>query len=255
MKLTLILAAVIPAVILLVQVYRADRLEKEPIPMLLGLVLCGVIAAELASLVERAGVWLLELALPERGGQVLQPALGGAALPQAVQVYQILLYFGVVALTEEGIKYLLLKLRTWRSPQFDCSFDGVVYAVFLSLGFALWENIQYVLAFGFSTALARAVTAVPGHACFGVFMGTWYGLAKRWSLRGREARSRLERWLAFLVPVLLHGLYDYIAASPQDLGWVFLAFVLLLFFSAVRVVRHMATNDDYLTREELDFRE
>ena len=60
MKITLILAAVIPALLLLIQVYRADRLEKEPIPMLLGLVLCGIISAELASLSEQAGVLLLE---------------------------------------------------------------------------------------------------------------------------------------------------------------------------------------------------
>ena len=94
-------------------------------------------------------------------------------------IYDALLYFGVVAVSEEGFKFLLLHRRTWRESEFDCCFDGVVYAVFLSLGFALWENIRYVLAYGFATAVARALTAVPGHACFGVFMGAWYGAARR----------------------------------------------------------------------------
>ena len=166
-------------------------------------------------------------------------------------MYSILLVLVVVAMSEEGFKYLFLRLRTWRSPHFNCSFDGVVYAVFLSLGFALWENIQYVRLFGFATALARAVTAVPGHACFGVFMGTWYGLANAGSSR-KGRRSRFYRWMAFLVPALLHGLYDYIAASPQEgQGWVFLGFVYCCFW--VRLLgsgeRHMATNDDYLTRQ------
>ena len=71
MKITLILAAVIPALLLLIQVYRADRLEKEPIPMLLGLVLCGIISAELASLSEQAGVLLL----PHQKGQAFDETL------------------------------------------------------------------------------------------------------------------------------------------------------------------------------------
>ena len=50
---------------------------------------------------------------------------------------------------------------------------GKVYAVFVSLGFALWENISYVLHFGFQTAIVRSLTAIPGHACFGVFMGAF----------------------------------------------------------------------------------
>lgn len=95
----------------------------------------------------------------------------GILLPQSSTAYNVLLYFVVVALSEEGFKYLLLKKRTWYSSEFNCQFDGVVYAVFVALGFALWENISYVLMYGLGTAAVRAVTAVPGHACFGVFMG------------------------------------------------------------------------------------
>ena len=155
--------------------------------------------------------------------------------------------FVVVGAIEEGAKYWLMARKTWRNPSFNCRFDGVVYAVTLSLGFALWENIQYVLRFGFLTAMARAVTAVPGHACFGVFMGAWYGSAKRWQQKGRVGRSRFSRWMAVLVPVLLHGLYDTIAADPTaNTGWLFLPFVLLLFTSTLYLVRRSARNDAYL---------
>ena len=95
-------------------------------------------------------------------------AILGILLPQSSTAYNVLLYFVVVALSEEGFKYLLLKKRTWYSSEFNCQFDGVVYAVFVALGFALWENISYVLMYGLGTAAVRAVTAVPGHACFGV---------------------------------------------------------------------------------------
>ena len=150
----LIAAAVIPAIFLLVHVYRADKLETEPAPLLISLVLYGIAATFIALLLERFGSWLL-----------------GRYFPENSTPYNVLMYFGVVAFSEEGAKYFLLKRRTWRSAAFNCQFDGVVYAVFVALGFALWENISYVLMYGLSTALVRAVTAVPGHACFGVFMG------------------------------------------------------------------------------------
>ena len=116
-------------------------------------------------------------------------AILGILLPQSSTAYNVLLYFIVVALSEEGFKYLLLKKRTWYSGEFNCQFDGIVYAVFVALGFALWENISYVLMYGLGTAAVRAVTAVPGHACFGVFMGAFYGLAKRNANIGDEYRS------------------------------------------------------------------
>ncbi len=246
----LILAAVVPALVLLIQVFRADRLEKEPISMLLGLILWGVIAAELASLTERAGLWLLDRSF----GVAAEPAQEPLAIPALALsgsnglTYYALMMFVVVAVSEEGFKYLLLRLRTWHSPEFNCTFDGVVYAVFISLGFALWENVQYVLHYGFATALARAFTAVPGHACFGVFMGTWYGVAKRWDLLGRRARSRCNRVLALLLPVLLHGCYDFIALSEDtQTDWLFLPFIAVLFFVSFGMVRIMSRNDSFMT--------
>ena len=126
----LIAAAVIPAVFLLVHVYRADKLEKEPAPLLISLVLYGIAATFIALLLERFGSWLL-----------------GRYFPENSTPYNVLMYFGVVAFSEEGAKYFLLKRRTWNSAAFNCQFDGVVYAVFVSLGFALWENISYVLMY------------------------------------------------------------------------------------------------------------
>ena len=52
------------------------------------------------------------------------------------------MYFGIVAIAEESSKYIFLRHRTWNNPEFNCTYDGVIYAVFTSLGFALWENIR-----------------------------------------------------------------------------------------------------------------
>jgi RsiW-degrading membrane proteinase PrsW (M82 family) len=47
-----------------------------------------------------------------------------------------------VAGAEESSKYLLLRRRTWHSPEFNCQYDGVVYAVFVALPFAASGRIS-----------------------------------------------------------------------------------------------------------------
>ena len=225
----LIAAAVIPAVLLMIRVYRSDRLEREPTSLLLGLVLRGILATVLALVAERIGEFILVFFFDERS-----------------LLYRLLLCFVVVGGSEEGAKLLLLKWRTWRSPSFDCQFDGVVYAVFVSLGFALWENIGYVAMYGLGTALIRAVTAVPGHACFGVFMGMWYSTARRYANCGLSDQSKSCLWKAFYIPVLLHGCYDSIAMSErQGFGLIFLVFVSGMFIAANLLLKKLSREDGY----------
>ena len=228
----LILAAVIPAIVLLVKVYRSDRLERES-PYLIGrLVISGIISTFFALVSEKLFGTLLSMLVPLDS-----------------KLYGILLYFGVVAVSEEVAKYVLLRKRTWNDFEFNCQFDGIVYATAVSLGFALWENISYVTMYGFSTALVRAITAVPGHACFGIFMGIFYGLAKSNDYIGLDNKAKMYNVLSVLVPVLLHGTYDYIATiSTDDLSWLFVAFVLVLFVVSYILVGRMAKNDKYMTR-------
>lgn len=226
----LTIAAVLPAVYLLVQVYHLDRLEREPLGLLVRLVFGGIISTLLAVVTEELGSLLLDTYF--ESGTVL---------------YRVLMYFVVVGLSEEGFKYLMLKKRTWNNPNFNCQFDGVVYAVFTSLGFALWENIKYVYSYGFATAVVRAVTAVPGHGAFGVFMGVFYGMAKRWDNSNYPGRSRTCRRLAVIVPMLLHGAYDFLATDEKlGFSWVFFGFVVLLFVFANRLLRRQAREDRFI---------
>ncbi len=228
----LITAAVVPAVLLLVYVYRKDKLEKEPRGLLFSLLLFGVLATFIAMGAETLGGHILDKFVDSYSQTTL---------------YNIWMYFVIVAGAEEGSKYLLLRLKTWKSPHFNCQFDGVIYAVFIALGFAIWENINYVLMFGLNVALVRAVTAIPGHACFGVFMGAWYGAARRYANMGETGKSRLCRWLAFLLPALAHGAYDYIASLPQEgSAWIFVVFILAMFCAAFVLVRRLSRRDQYI---------
>lgn len=228
----LIAAAVIPAVVLLVKVYKVDHLDKESPRLLWNLVVRGVIATVFAMLTEWIGEFVLSSFVQEQ-----------------TVLYNFLLYFIVVAVSEEGFKYLLMKQRTWKDPEFNFQFDGVVYAVFVSLGFALWENISYVLMYGFGTALVRAVTAVPGHACFGVFMGAWYGLSRKYESYGMHSQSKTCRVVALLSSIVLHGCYDFTASiENQNYAWIFVAFVVVMFLVAFRLVKKLSQNDRYVGR-------
>ena len=221
----LIIAAVIPAVILLFTVYKSDKLEKESGSLLWKLIVSGVISALIALVLER--VFSLPLMLVED--------------PLA---YNIILYFIIVAFSEEGAKYLMLYLRTWKNPEFNCQFDGVVYAVFVSLGFAIWENISYVLHYGFTTALVRAVTAIPGHASFAVFMGIFYGIARRAAAEGKASKKKLFQILAVIIPALVHGTYDFIASTASSI-WIFIIFIVIMFVIAFVLVRTNSKKDSY----------
>lgn len=223
----LMAAAVIPAIVLLVKVYKADRVEKEPLSLLLSLIFLGIISTFAAMVLETVGQDII-----------------GNFLTKDTIAYNLVLYYVVVGLSEEGSKYVLLKYRTWKSRQFNYLFDGVIYAVFVSLGFALWENIAYVGQYGFSTAIVRAVTAVPGHACFGVFMGCYYSYAKRAYNEGKYGKAKSYKLKAFLVPAFIHGTYDFLTTFQSTAATaVFIIFVIVMFIIAYNRINTLSKND------------
>ena len=222
-----ILAAVLPAVILLRYIYRTDTVGKEPPGLLILLLLMGVVAALCSSILEGLGETLLN-ALVDPGS----PA------------YTILLAFLVVALVEEGTKFVLLKKCTWYHPAFNYRFDAIVYAVFVSLGFAAFENIQYVLHYGLSVALPRALLAVPGHMSFAVFMGLFYGRAKLCEAYSYRRGMKRNLLTGYLVAVFLHGFYDTCAMIGSAVSTVvFLVFVGIMYFWVFRLLKRESSNN------------
>ncbi len=224
----LIIAAVVPAIFLMIKAYRSDRLEKESPYMLWSLVKAGIFSSLIALVSERVLGSLLDHTVSQ----------GSAAYP-------VILYFGIVAFAEEGSKYFMLRRHTWKSSEFNCQYDGIVYAVFVSLGFALWENISYVMAYGFTTAIVRALTAIPGHACFGVFMGVFYGMAKKYDYANTQGRMNALSVLSVITPALLHGAYDYIASAKAS-TWYFVGFVAVMFAVSYLLVWRMSKKDRYI---------
>ena len=232
----LLLAALVPAAFLMVQVYRLDRIEKEPAGLLLKLVLFGALSGVVAGAIEGALTRVLDVTL---GGDMLRLVLEN---------------FLAVALVEEACKRWVVLKFAWNHPAFDYRFDAVVYCVFSALGFAALENILYVAEYGFAVAVSRALLSVPGHCFFAVYMGIYLGQAKM-------AERALQRYYielpdetpgqylraSLLVPTLLHGFWDF---SLSVGGWLmtilFYLFVLAFFIDAYRKLRFAAGSDERL---------
>lgn len=150
------------------------------------------------------------------GGVVLAPAAATAlALQHLTGWYsRVPSLFGrfagallIVGLIEESWKFIVVRFYAYGLPEFDEPYDGIMYAVMVSLGFATVENLLYVLHGGAQVGVLRALLAVPSHAFFGVLMGFFIGEAKFAATPGRAAGLQLA---GFGLAVLAHGVYDFI---------------------------------------------
>lgn len=110
--------------------------------------------------------------------------------------------------------------------------DGIVYAACIGLGFAAFENVEYLFSAGsewVTVGLSRSITAIPAHFGFAVIMGYYYSLYH--FDRYRAPGAAVKMWL---YPVLGHGAYDWIAmtqeVSPQLSGVIAIAILLFCYW-------------------------
>jgi RsiW-degrading membrane proteinase PrsW (M82 family) len=103
----------------------------------------------------------------------------------------------------------------WNRPEFDERMDGITYGTRAGLGFALVENVGYLLmqkSLGglAAVALMRALLAVPGHAIYGGIMG-YCASRKRFDNKGPGL------FVGYLIAVAMHGAYDAALFIAMDM--------------------------------------
>lgn len=174
--LILIILALLPGLTIAFFLYKKDIYEKEPSGQLVKAFLLGSLSVPVAA--------------------VIEISLGRSTVFVEAFIF--------IALTEELCKFLILIRFFYRKPLFNEPYDGIVYAGFISLGFATLENLFYVLDKGLAVAIVRMFLAVPAHAIFGVVMGYFVGGAKFF----RKSKTAYLV-MGLLAAVILHGLYDY----------------------------------------------
>lgn len=193
--LQLLVLATAPVWALLTYFYVRDIYEKEPRSLLMRVFIYGALVTFIAGYI---GIALITM-FGRAPGSLLYLAFEN---------------FVIVALVEEALKFAVVMLLVYRHAAFNEPYDGMLYAITASLGFAALENILYVARGGVSVAILRALLSVPAHALFGAAMGYYVGRAK--FARGPEAERGYLR-LALLTPVLLHGTFNFLLSTGQSL--------------------------------------
>ena len=191
MTLVNLLMALAPALAIALFIYWKDKHEKEPVSVLVMCFIFGLLICFPAGFWNSGIFEIFKFDLDAKDNGML---------------VSFFMAFFVVGLGEEFLKYLVVMLYAFRKSSFNEPFDGIMYTVMVSLGFAAFENIFYVMDGGMGVAIMRMFTAVPMHAAFGVVMGYYIGLSKYY--QGSERTEKSLKGLFFAV--FLHGAYDFV---------------------------------------------
>lgn len=221
MSYLLIIVAIIPVALILYYVNSKDK-NKEPIKLLVELFLAGAFSCFLVICVSSFFAKYL-------------PFMNIDTSSGDNTFLDVFLYsFIGVALIEELCKFLMTYLIGYRNREFEEIYDMVVYAIFVALGFACLENILYVTSSGLRIGILRGFTAVPGHACDGLFMGYYLSYAKLYSVNGDKLNETENILKAMFIPVLLHGIYDFCCFyTNKYINIIFIVFIVTLYIMSI----------------------
>ena len=214
----LILLAIAPVFIIMLYIYYKDKYEKEPKRLLIYNFILGAVVS------------IIITTLLYYVSDILMPLTNHTSIFQ-----QFIKAFFVVGLIEEFSKYVIVRYNAQTNKAFNEPFDGIVYAVMVSMGFAATENIFYVLESGYQTGILRAFTAIPAHATFGVLMGYYMGKAK---FSNNKVVLNLT---GLFLAVIFHGAYDFFLFIDFVPGiWVgaFISLFIGLFLSRKAIKKH-----------------
>ena len=214
--LVLVSLSVLPGFLIMALIYNLDIQNKEPLWLL-------AIAFILGAINLHVDINILELVLSSNEVQHDFLNTGIEAL--------------TVSTTEELLKFLVVMLIIYPNKNFDEPFDGIVYSVFVGMGFATAENLTFVLQGSASLAILRMFSAVPAHFVFAVIMGYYLGKAK-----SKKKAQFFFLFLAILIPILIHAIYDYFLFIDFVNGvWIggIVVLIIALFIAKKSILEHM----------------
>src|SRR6187549_1762521 len=154
----LLALALAPGAAITLYIYLKDKHEREPLGLLMVSFLYGICSTAVTLIIS----YPVNVFFLTREDDVVE---------------QFANAFFKVAFVEEFSKFVFIRFILFNNKNFNEPFDGIVYAVMVSMGFATLENILYIFQSGFTTGVIRMFTAVPAHATFGALMGYFLGKA------------------------------------------------------------------------------
>ncbi len=203
----LLFLSVLPAALLIIFIYRQDKYQKEPFKSLFKAFFGGMLSVVFTIVTVRIIDYTIGL-IPYLNQTVFYDSFITAGIP------------------EELCKFLVFMIFIWNDKNFDEYFDGIVYASFISLGFATVENIMYVMPGGIGTGIVRALISVPAHFLFGVILGYFLSLAKFNS--DKKGRYII---IGLLIAMAAHGLFDWLLMFSDRMGGALSSFIYTFFIA------------------------
>tara|TARA_B110000483_G_C18190180_1_gene540593 strand:- start:14 stop:844 length:831 start_codon:yes stop_codon:yes gene_type:complete len=219
--------SLIPVIIILFYVYKKDRFPEPPRIVFITFAL-GV-----------ATIFPILIIIPIIEG--FSENLG--LFPEASHFY---FAFIRASLLEETFKWLVIIYYCVKLNELNEPMDALVYGVAASLGFAAFENFEYVtgslqesVELASSVAWLRAFTAVPLHAICGAIMG--YFLIKAIFI---IKNKNINLFLSLFAPVIIHGLYDYILMSEKIAsGLIYPLLIILVIITSFIFIKERRNQD------------
>ncbi|MES1224196.1 MAG: PrsW family glutamic-type intramembrane protease [Bacteroidota bacterium] len=226
---TLLALAIAPGLVICFYIFYKDMYNPEPIMKLVISFILGALVVIPAAVIEQAATRYFDNTILSTG----------------------LFAYGVVALTEETGKFMVLRYYAYPKQSFDEPLDGIVYGIMASMGFATVENILYVSSNGFGTAIIRMFLSVPAHATFAVLMGYYAGKAK---FNPNQSFALLLTGL--LAAIFFHGTFDFLLflqKSPYVQSYVSDGLLFLgaigSFFVAIRLSKRLIRQHQELSKQ------
>ena len=222
---------IIPIIIIMIYIYRKDKIEKEPISLLLLLFISGIISAFIYLFINNFLIkWF--------------PFLNNNynELNMIELVFKSLI---VIAFLEELIKWFSVYLITWKNKNFNHQFDPIIYCIMVSLGFALVESFIYskfFINFGFITILIRSLISVPCQAIFATISGYYLGNAKYFKLNyGNSNMYIIYIIYSLLVPTAIHFIFDLLLIKNIKLHlYIFGLFIVFIYSIAFIIINKIS---------------
>ena len=237
----LLTLAVVPVFVILWFVYVNDK-HKEPGRPLAKTIIFGILSTIPIGILEN----------------ILEPLLN-VDVEEGLSLISLFIYvFLGIAVIEELAKWLIVVGLNYNKRYFDESYDAIVYCTFASLGFAVLENILYVIASlltggsvaSFVTVLLRAVTSIPGHACDGVFMGYFISKAKISQVFENRKKEDKNLILALVIPTVVHTLFDaFLLSQNLLLLLVWFVFIIVCDVIAIALIKDGAKKNISLVKQ------
>ena len=233
--LAIVFISLLPAILIGKYIYKKDK-DKEPKKLIIKLLIFGVLSVVPAIALGKFYDFLFPT--------------------QNTFFAKLCGYIIGVGLTEEFSKFLPAYFVGIKSKYFDDVYDAIFYTALSALCFAGFENIFYVLNGGISSAILRFFTAVPGHACWGVIMGYFIGIAYQYKSNNNMKKFRLNMFYSVFVPALFHGLYDFglvYGAETLNVFTILISFSIDLSFIiyAIKKIKNISDKNEKISNNIL----